>query len=284
VAKSPAISVIMTVYNGERYLAQAIDSIRQQTLGDFEFVIVDDGSEDRTPKILAEAQADPRIKVISKPHLGRARALNVAWTHARGLYVANLDADDLAEPNRLEKQFIFLQQHPEVGLLGTAWRFLNQDDEDTENETLVRPPLTDLELRSALVRRNPFYHSSVMMPRRVLEEVGGYNERFHVAIDYELWVRIAYRYRLANLPDVLATQRVHQLSCFYRIPVWERYRAHVMIRWYAWRRFSRPVAELRFVLDPTDLPRHFVRVKCPQCATLHRKLVNRLKKGRRRAW
>jgi glycosyltransferase involved in cell wall biosynthesis len=275
VIKSPAVSVIMTVYNGERYLAQAIDSIRRQSLDDFEFVIVDDGSEDRTPEILAEAQTDPRIKVILQPRLGRARALNLAWTHTKGAYVANLDADDLAEPIRLEKQFNFLQQHPQVGLLGTAWRQLN---ENTKDEWLLRPPLTDPELRNVLLRRNPFLHSSVMIPRHVLEEVGGYNERFHVSIDYELWVRIACHYRLANLPDILAVQRTHRQAYFCRFLLWERYKPHVMIRWCAWRRFSRSAAELRFVFDPTDLPREFVAVRFPQCAELYRKLVDRLKK------
>lgn len=278
--KKPAISVIMTVYNGERYLVQAIDSIRQQSLRDFEFVIVDDGSDDRTPEILAKAQADPRIKVISKQRLGRARALNVAWTQASGKYVANLDADDMAEPNRLENQFTFLEQHPEVGLLGTASRILNEDDENSENETIVRPPLTDLELRSALVRCNPFRHSSVMIPRRVLEEVGGYNERFHVSIDYELWVRIACRYRLANLPDVLVIKRVHRFTSFRRIPLWERYKAHLMIRWYAWRCFSRPVADLRFILYPNRMLRDYVAIKFPWCAKLYRRLVNDLKRGK----
>ena len=106
----------MTVYNGERYLSEAIRSIQSQSLSDFEFVIVDDGSEDRTPEILREAQADSRIRVISKPRLGRARALNVAWTNACGTYIANLDADDIAYPSRLEKQLGFLRQHREIGL------------------------------------------------------------------------------------------------------------------------------------------------------------------------
>lgn len=173
--KQPTVSVIMTVYNGERYLAQAIESIRQQSLSDFEFVIVDDGSEDRTRQVLAEAQADPRIKVITKTRIGRARALNVAWTQAKGVYIANLDADDLAEPNRLEKQVAFLQKHPEVGLLGTACKIL---DEDTGHDWVLRFPLTDHELRGALVRCNPFEHNSIIIPQAILEEVGGYNEYF----------------------------------------------------------------------------------------------------------
>jgi len=214
-AESPLVSVFMTVYNGERYLLQALDSIRRQSLTDFEFVIVDDGSDDRTPEILAEAHAaDLRIRVISMPHLGRGPALNVAWAQATGLYVANLDADDMAEPDRLEKQSDFLQHNPEVGLVGTASRVLY---EDTGNELVRRPPTSDPELRRALVRHNPFQHSSVMMPRHVLEEVGGYNEDLAGWEDYELWVRIGCHYRLANLADVLTVRRKHRRSHFSRL-------------------------------------------------------------------
>ncbi len=249
-SKSPIVSVIMTVYNGEQYLAQAIDSVRKQSLDNFEFVIVDDGSNDRTPEILAEAQqADSRIKVISKPRLGRARALNVAWTQAKGAYIANLDVDDLAEPTRLEKQLAFLQQHPEVGLLGTSCKIL---DEETGQERVRRSMLADAELRKALIRHNPFVHSSVMMPRRVLKAVGGYNEDFPVSIDYELWVRIAARYKLANLPDLLTIKRMNRHAYFQRrITTWKKYKMRVIIRWNAWRRLSRQAIELLFVVDPT---------------------------------
>ena len=92
----PQVSVIMTVYNAEQYVKLAIDSILNQTLHNIELVIVDDGSSDGTSKLLAEAKTDPRVRVISKDRIGRGRALNVAWSNARGLYIANLDADDLA--------------------------------------------------------------------------------------------------------------------------------------------------------------------------------------------
>ena len=263
----------MTVYNGERYLIQALNSIRRQSLTDFEFVIVDDGSDDRTPSILAKAKAaDPRIRIISMPHMGRASALKVAWTHASGLYVANLDADDMAEPDRLEKQSDFLQHNPEVGLVGTASRVLY---EDTGNEMVRRPPTSDPELRRALVRHNPFQHSSVMIPRRVLEEVGGYNEDLVISIDYELWVRIGCHYRLANLADVLTVRRKHRRSQFSRIAHWEKYKGHVAIRWRAWRRFRLPLMDIRFIIHPNRLPLTFIANKLPKFAAKYRRLTNR---------
>lgn len=276
--ESPAVSVIMTVYNGERYLSEAIRSIQSQSLSDFEFVIVDDGSEDRTPEILREAQADSRIRVLSEPRLGRARALNVAWTNARGTYIANLDADDIAYPSRLEKQLGFLRRHPEIGLLGTAWKKVGEDDLDRRSEGVVNPPLTDSELRRAMVRRNPFRHSSLMIPKSVLEDVGGYNERLRVAIDYEIQVRIACRYQVANLPDVLATQRVHGASHFRGVPAVTRYKAAVKTRWLAWRCFSRRVEELPYVLSPTRILRHSFGLRFQQAVSVLRNLPDGVRK------
>lgn len=246
--KNPAVSVIMTVYNGERYVSQAIQSIQNQTLDDFEFVIVDDGSTDRTPEILAEAEADPRLKLISVPRMGRAPALNLAWTQAQGAYIANLDADDLAEPTRLEKQFVFLKRNPKVGLLGAGCKIV---DEDTGHERIRKQMLTDYELRRALLRHNPFVHSSVMIPRYILKELGGYSEKVPVSIDYELWVRLAGHYQLANLPDILTIKRMNRLAYFHnRIPKWKKYQTRVAIRWHAWRTLSGSPLDLPLVFDP----------------------------------
>ncbi len=248
-AQSPLVTVIMTVYNGQQYLTQALESVKGQSLQNFEMVIVDDGSDDTTPQILAEAQAkDPRIRVVTRSRIGRARALNVAWSHARGRYIANLDVDDMAEPTRLEKQVAYLRRHPEVGLLGTACTILN---EVTGEKRVRRLMVKDSELRNALVRHNPFVHSSVMMPRAALEAVGGYNEAFPVSIDYELWVRLAVRFKLANMKDVLTIKRMNPDAYFQsRIPTWKKYKIRVIIRWNAWRSLARPVTELPFVVDP----------------------------------
>lgn len=244
------VSVIMTVFNGERYLQQAIDSVLGQSLADFEFVIVDDGSDDGTPEILAAAAGrDSRVRVITQPRLGRARALNVAWERSTGAFIANLDADDLAEPERLARQYAYLQQHPQVGLLGTGVKVLRGN---AAGALIKHLPLTDPELRRAFMRGNPFVHSSAVMPRSVLEELGGYNESFAVLIDYELWVRIAGKYEVANLPDALVVKRVHQGAYFQnRVSSWTKAMAGIRIRWSAWRTLSRPLSELHLVvLEP----------------------------------
>jgi glycosyltransferase involved in cell wall biosynthesis len=242
-----AASVIMTVYNGGTFLSTAIESIRKQTVTDLEFVIVDDGSTDNTANILAHAQKDSRLKVITSKRLGRARALNLAWNTARGDFIANLDSDDLAEPDRIEKQVHFLQRHPEVGLLGTAWNFFLNDD--YQNVRVYRPPLSSEELKSALIRYYPFSHSSTMFTRRALAQAHGYNESYHVCLDYEISTRIARCWEIANLSDVLTWKRSNLTSFFSAISAWERYKAVIGIRWMAWSAFSRRLNELPHVIN-----------------------------------
>lgn len=245
---SPAVSVICTVYNGERYLQEMIDSIRQQSLRDFEFVIVDDGSTDGTREILTRAQSDPRIKVIFEKRTGRAQALNIAWRNGRGPYVANIDADDLAAPNRLETQVRFLQENPDVGMVSSDCRFIYEDDGVTVSEKIGRPPVDDQALRQILVRACPIVHSTVMMPRHVLESLGGYNEAYTTAIDYELWIRIGTHYRLANIPQVLATRRMHANRHFAkRGESWTKMQSVMKLRWHAWQEFSGRPTELGYV-------------------------------------
>ena len=277
VAETPAVSVIMPVYNGAKYLREAVDSILRQSFRDFEFIILDDGSTDSTWEILQSYDSPSVVLLHNEENIGLPRSLNKALAVARGKYIARIDADDTAEPNRLERQLAFLQHHPEVGLLGTGSKMLY---EDLGYERLRRPPLTNLELRSALVRRNPFMHSSVMMPRRVLEVVGGYNERLVKSIDYDLWVRIGSNYRLANLPDVLAIKRAHGQAYYRRFALQEKYKIHVAIRWHAWRGFSLPLTALRFILHPNRLPRKSVANKIPKIAALYRRFVVRMKKGK----
>jgi glycosyltransferase involved in cell wall biosynthesis len=245
--KLVAASVIMTVYNGGSFLSAAIESIRKQTVTDWEFVIVDDGSTDNTASILASARVDPRITVISSKRLGRARALNLAWKNTTGKFIANLDADDLAEPDRLEKQLSFLQANPDVGLLGTAWNFFVGDD--NQHVTVFRFPLANSELRNALIRYYPFCHSATMFTRHALQQVNGYNENYRVCLDYEISARIACRHEVANLADVLTWKRSLATSFFGKISGWERYRAVVKIRWMAWLAFSRKVEELPCVVN-----------------------------------
>ena len=244
---APEVSVIMTVYNGGKHLRDAINSILQQSFQNFEFIIVDDGSTDATPQILSDMSQDTRVKIIATSRVGRARALNLAWQNAQGQFVANLDADDMSELDRLNKQLIFLKEHREVGLLGTS---CTQIDSTSELIKVNHAMQGNEALQKVLVRTNPFVHSAVMMPYHVLKDLGGYNESFRKCIDYEMWVRIAQKYQVENLPDVLTIKRVHGDAYFrHHLPPQEQYKAHLRIRWKAWLSFSRSLTDLKYVFS-----------------------------------
>ena len=207
---TPAISVIMPVHNGAGWLREAVASVRAQDFGDFEFLIVDDGSGDGTASMLAAfASADPRIRVLQQESQGIVAALNNAIAAARAPYLARLDADDRASPVRLGKQLAFMQAHPEIGLLGT---FAETIDAAGNIIGRLTPPAEGTKLAQVLRRSNPFVHSSVMMRSALVRRIGGYRAAFKAAEDYDLWLRMAETCDIANLPEYLAQYRHHDAN------------------------------------------------------------------------
>ena len=194
----------MAVHDGAPWIAGAVASVLSQTAGDLELVVVDDGSTDATADLLA-AVADRRLYVHRQLRTGLTRALNRALGVARADLVARLDSDDLALPERLHRQRVFLGARPDVGLLGTAAREVDAAGALVRE---VRPPTDDAAIRHALIRTNPFVHSSVMVRRELLVRAGGYDEAVPVAQDYDLWMRLARLTRLANLDEVLVVRRL----------------------------------------------------------------------------
>jgi glycosyltransferase involved in cell wall biosynthesis len=235
----------MGVRDGAAWLPEAIQSVLAQTLADLELIVVDDGSVDATPAQLAEIR-DPRLVVERQARAGLAVALNRALGRARAPLVARLDADDVALPTRLERQRAYLQAHPDVGLLGTAARLVDGSGRDVG---LVRPPEDDRAIRRALIRRNPFVHSSVMLRRALAISAGGYDASFPVAQDYDLWLRLSALTRMANLPEPLVVRRL----VAGRVTAArddERLRAEARARWRAVRRGVYPPWDALFVLRP----------------------------------
>jgi glycosyltransferase involved in cell wall biosynthesis len=235
----------MAVRDGERWLSEAVESVLAQTCSDLELIIIDDGSVDTTAKQLAKI-SDPRVRTVGQRPAGLTRSLNRALGLARAPLVARLDADDRALPERLELQVRFLAAHPEVGLVGCATREI-----DPEGRPLgvVRPPTDDLELRRALIRANPFTHSAITARRDALLAVGGYDERIGVAQDYDLWLRLSQRTRLANLPEVLAERRLHPGSISATADTL-RLRSEAAIRWRAIRASAYSPWHAVFALQP----------------------------------
>ncbi|EPR37173.1 glycosyl transferase family 2 [Desulfovibrio sp. X2] len=205
--RQPLVSVVMSVYNGERHLADCLRSVLGQSLGEFEFLIVDDGSRDETRSILEEfAARDSRIRIIRQENTGLTRALNTALELARGEYVARIDADDVWLPEKLALQVAAFEANPRLGLLGTAYRTIDEAGEPTPDDT-VPLLVDDAAIRRAMICFNPFSHSSVMFRRKLVTVCGSYDERFALAQDYECWFRFLERAEGGNLPDVLTWRR-----------------------------------------------------------------------------
>ncbi len=241
----PRVSVLMGVHNGMPWVRAATESILAQTEGDLELIVIDDGSTDATPEIL-ERVSDPRLRVERQKRMGLTRSLNRALALATAPLVARLDADDLALPERLARQRAFLDAHPDVGLLGTGAR---EVDAEGREVGLIRPPADDAAIRRALIRRNPFVHSSVMIRRAVLARVGGYDETLPVAQDYDLWLRLGGITRLANLPEPLVVRRLvaGRVSA---VRERDRLSAEARVRWRAVRRGVYPPWCALYVLRP----------------------------------
>jgi glycosyltransferase involved in cell wall biosynthesis len=200
---TPTVSVVMSVYNAERFLRESVESILNQSFSDFEFIIVNDGSSDGTRSIL-ESYQDPRIILIHQENAGVTKALNSGLKLATGKYVARQDADDVSKPDRLSKQVAFLKANPAVGLLGTRFEFI---DEHSQVTRLGALPTDNKTLQQRLPVINQFSHGSVMIRKEALDSVGLFREFFKYAQDYDLWLRIAEHYEVCNLPDYLFCYR-----------------------------------------------------------------------------
>jgi len=209
----PEVSVVMSVYNGTLYLREAVESILNQTFGDFEFIVVDDGSTDSTWDILNRyARCDERILLFRNPeNVGLTKSLNMGLRKARGRFIARQDGDDISFPERLASQMAYLQRHDDVGLLGTA--YYKADSQGRRSARVYRHPQTDTEIRWKMLFHNAFCHTSVIL-RRELFVAGNdlYNEDLPYSQDYDLWVRVLRRTCAANLPKPLVAFRMHESS------------------------------------------------------------------------
>ncbi len=207
----PKVSVVMSVYNGERFLSKAAESIINQSFGDFEFIIVDDCSTDGTPEILNSLlQKDSRVKVLkNNGNEGLAKSLNTAINESEGEYIARMDSDDISLSDRLEKQVNFMENNPDTVLLGTAYYEIDKDGNKLSRNQF---PSIDSDLRKILIKLNPFCHTSVIMRHSALSKAGLYNEEISKAQDYDLWFRLANTGELANLPEHLVKRRYNNRS------------------------------------------------------------------------
>ncbi len=206
---SPRVTVLLPVHNGQRYLRSSIESVLAQTFGDLELLVVDDGSTDETPSILA-AYTDPRVRVITQgTQQGLATALNTGLAQAHGELIARQDADDVSLPVRIERQVAYLEDKPRTILVGTQATMI---DSHGRVRGRIERSTTNPSIRWSLLFDNPFVHSSVLVRRAAIEAAGGYDAAFSVTEDYELWSRLALHAPVANLDQAFVLFRVHGQS------------------------------------------------------------------------
>lgn len=209
VTPKPLVSILMPVRDGARYVQAAIDSILAQTMHDFELIALDDGSTDETPDILAACD-DSRLVVVTQEPRGLVETLNGGLEIARGTYVARMDADDVAVSRRLELQLAFMESHPDVGIVGSSVRLI--DEAGTVHG--ARPCATDeVEIRWESLLENPFMHSTVMLRSEVLQRHSlTYDDDFRAVEDYDLWMRLLRHAKGANLAEPLVLYRFHEAN------------------------------------------------------------------------
>ena len=202
--KQPLVSIVMAAFNAQKYIRESIDSILDQTFQKYEFIIIDDGSTDNTVEIL-NSYSDSRLIIIrNERNIGLAGSLNKGLDKSIGKYIARMDADDISEKNRIEKQVLTLEEHPEIGICGTWCQLFG------ELAAIKRVPVNDDNIRIELLSENPFIHPTVMLRKEIIEHYKlRYDSTMKSAQDYNLWLQFAMKSVMHNIPEVLLKYRIH---------------------------------------------------------------------------
>lgn len=198
----PIVSVVMPVFNAEPYVHKAIESISNQTLKNFEFIIVNDASKDKTAHVIhSYAKKDKRIRLINNGrNLKIAHSLNIGVSAARTDIIARIDADDISHPERLEIQYDFLMRHPKVAIVGANISITDNNGKEIWKREY---PAQSEDIKKIMLRYSPFAHPVVMFRKKVFEEFCGYDPNMIPCEDLDLWFKIGAKYDLATIPKTL---------------------------------------------------------------------------------
>ena len=229
----PRVSVVTSVYNGELYLKECIESILNQTFRDFEYIILNNGSTDNTSEIL-KLYTDPRLRVIHQENLGISRSLNKGIDLSSSDLIARLDADDYSMPQMLEQQITFMEKHPDVVLCGSRWLELVGEKLSKQIVDFVE---TDQAIKKSMSLFNPFSHSAVIFRKKTFIKAGGYSDRLKYSQDYELWLRMLALGKAWILKEELAVVRMSEQSESHKNARKQKLEA-LQIRWNAFQQFG----------------------------------------------
>lgn len=269
------VDVLMTVYNGQQFLAGAIESIQAQTIRDWRLIVVDDLSTDSTPDILASyASQDSRLLILRGEHKGIAAAANVGLSEVTAPLLARIDSDDIAAPERLETQLQFMQQNPDVVAIGSYVRLIDAQD---RRLGLRKAPTDPSEIETTLKTRNCMCHPSSMLRTEALRTIGGYRAKFRNSLDYDLWLRLSEMGKISNQALELLRYRRHpsQVSAKGNTHRQTLYSVGAAID-YFFRRYER--ADRESVIDEANndnLANCLQEIYCFDLSPLDRMAVNR---------
>jgi glycosyltransferase involved in cell wall biosynthesis len=230
---TPRATVLIGAYNSAATLREAIDAVLAQTLRDIELIVIDDGSHDDSAAIAeAAARDDERARVLRMPHnVGISRSLNAGLDAARAPVVAIQDADDLSAPQRLERQLAVLESRPDVAVVGSRMREVDEHGVELRPRTAFAAG----DVRGVLLHFNPIPNTSAAFRRDVVLAAGGYDPRYRYAMEYDLWLRLAERHAIVALDEILATRRMSRTNVAARRER-EQIAEALAIRWRALRR------------------------------------------------
>jgi glycosyltransferase involved in cell wall biosynthesis len=235
IGNTPLVTVLLPVFNCETYITEAINSILLQTFTDFELLIIEGGSKDRSIEIIEQFN-DPRIKLIQqeKSTKGLAAALNQGLRLAKGKYIARMDCDDISYNERLAKQVKFMEDNPTIGVSGTWYEIIG-----VKNKEILRYPQKHEEIKAMLFFMTPLAHPTVIIRKSKLNEYNlEYDPNFIIGEDYDLWSRCSFNFKLANLPEILLKYRKHPDSLYMKhrdknknifYPIYKRHFEHLGI-------------------------------------------------------
>lgn len=205
---NPKVTVLMSVYNGEKFLQESIKSILEQTFKDFEFLIIDDGSSDGSKEIVQSFNAPRIILIENEKNIGLAQSLNKGLKLAKGQYIARMDADDISLPDRLEKQVSFMDNNPEIDVCGSWIKLF-----DNKKSSIRKYPEKDLEIKAHLFFNSYIAHPTVILRKCSFQKYNlFYSSDFKAAQDFDLWTRAAKNCNFTNLPEVLLLHRKHKVQ------------------------------------------------------------------------
>jgi len=212
----PRVSVVMASYNHERYVAQAVESVLNQTYNDFEFIITDDASSDKTVAEIKQFR-DPRIRLFCfEKNQGQFAVINHCLDKANGEYIAIINSDDIFLPDKLEKQARFLDEHPEIGAVFGQARIIDDKGNDhkrkknSHHTIFIQPNRTRFEwLNYFFYKGNCLCHPSVLIRKKCHEVIGYYNERFAQIADIDMWIRLCMKYEIYVMPEKIVEFRIH---------------------------------------------------------------------------